>query len=500
MDTIARTTSTRWSRIAAVSRAGFAATWGRGTWPVGPLVMHGSLAALLCGLVRDTLPPYGYAVFALALAGATLALPLLGEFGMLLRADPSAEWIEAQPVARSELRTARIALILVSIFALSASALLPAALFAPDGVGWGARAALVGAGLLQSVVIAAALLALQSALGERVEALLVLVQTVLVAFVVTGIVIVPRVLPYLRGWDAPDDLPALARAVPSAWFAAVVLPATEHGLELGLAAGALLLAVAVLALAPLPPPTVPRRTRTWMALLLAPVRRLATRVWVGPRARGPFDLVWDALPLEREFVLRTYPMLGIPLAFLFVGAADERGSDRQALLSLLLFTPPIYLPILLAHVPATNSPEARWILETAPVSAADVHAGALKAVALRFLLPLYVVLFALAALYVGPHFALRIGLPAAIVGLIVLRQVFPMFARDLPLSISAREVQVPMDWTGPFLVVAVVLVLVSLAAWAWLTTIWASLAVCAVLLAVDRAMERREQNLFDFAQ
>ncbi len=35
--------------------------------------------------------------------------------------------------------------------------------------------------------------------------------------------------------------------------------------------------------------------------------------------RGTFDLVWDALPLEREFVLRTYPMFGIPLAFLVAG-------------------------------------------------------------------------------------------------------------------------------------------------------------------------------------
>src|SRR5262245_44358132 len=138
--------STALRRTLAVFRAGFEATWARGSWPVGPLVMHGSLSALLCGLVRDVLPPYAYALFALLLAGATLALPLLGEFGVLLRADRAADWIEAQPVRRVELRVARLLLIATSIFALSGAALLPAALLAPEGVGIAGRAAIFGAG------------------------------------------------------------------------------------------------------------------------------------------------------------------------------------------------------------------------------------------------------------------------------------------------------------------------------------------------------------------
>lgn len=491
--------STTRTRTLAVLRAGLAATWGRGAWPVGPLVMHGSLAALLCALVRDALPPYAYAIFALAIAGATLALPLLGEFGALLRADPSAEWIEAQPVKRAELRVARIGVVMTLVAALSFATLLPAALFAPAAMDAGARCALFAAGFAQAVVVVAALLLVQSVLGERVEALLVLLQTVLVVLVVTGLVLAPRFVFVARGWSGPEALPELVRWSPPAWYALVALPAgvgASVALHLG-AWGGLAVALAALVAAPLPPATIARSSRSWMAFLLAPVRALATRAWVRARERGSFDLVWDALPLEREFVLRTYPMFGIPLAFLLVGAGDEHGPEREALLSLLLFSPPIYLPILLAHLPATQSPDARWILETAPVSPADVAGGTLKAVALRFLLPLYALLFALACVYAGPVYALSIAPPGALVCLIVLRQVFPMFAKDPPLSLHAHEVQMPMDWTGPFLAVAMALVVASIAAWRFIDTPWIGLAVTVALLVADRVIERRNRALLE---
>ena len=38
---------------------------------------------------------------------------------------------------------------------------------------------------------------------------------------------------------------------------------------------------------------------------------------------------------------------------LAAGANESAGPMREALMSLLLFTPPIYLPVLLAHVPAS---------------------------------------------------------------------------------------------------------------------------------------------------
>lgn len=482
-------------RIAAVFRAGCQASWARGQWPVGPLLIHGSLAALLCGLVRDSLPPFGYASLALALSAATLALPLLGELGWILRADPSAEWIEAQPVKRSELRGARILLIVALLTVLTAASVVPAALLAPEAMGLGARLALVLAALAQSLVVAAALLGLQALTGERAEALLVLLQTLLVAFVIAGLVLVPNVVPFAREWRTFELAPPIVRALPPAWFASWSAADTSSSWWPGLAACAG--AVLVLAFAPLPPAPRARRTGTWLAFLLSPVRALATRAWVKRDERASFDLVYDALPLEREFVLRSYPMLGIPMAFLAAGAGERTGSMREALMALLLFTPPIYLPVLLAHVPASASHQARWILDTAPVPRVSIDGGALKAVAVRFLLPLHVLLFVLAWAQIDASFALRLSLPAILFGWIALQQLHPLFARHPPLSLPAQEIEMPMDWTGPFMAVAVGLTFASIAAWAWIRTAWACALACVVLLLLARVLARRPSLLED---
>ncbi len=74
-----------------------------------------------------------------------------------------------------------------------------------------------------------------------------------------------------------------------------------------------------------------RRSTTLLARILAPARALAARFWVRPRDRAVFDLVYDALPLERDFVLRTYPMIGIPIAFLLVGADDSDSESMRDL-------------------------------------------------------------------------------------------------------------------------------------------------------------------------
>lgn len=482
-------------RVSAVFRAGCQASWARGQWPAGPLLIHGSLAALLCGLVRDALPPFGYASLALALSAATLALPLLGELGWILRADASAEWIESQPVKRAELRVARILLIATMLAVLTTASVVPAALLAPGSMDVGARVALVGAALAQSLVVAAALLGLQALTGERAEALLVLIQTLLVAFVITGLVIVPSVVPLAREWSAFELAPPFVRALPPAWFAAWCAAGTASPLWPGFAA--LVVALLVLALAPLPPAPRARRTGTWLAFLLSPVRALASRIWVRRDERASFDLVYDALPLEREFVLRTYPMLGIPMAFLAAGAGERSGAMREALMSLLLFTPPIYLPVLLAHVPASASHQARWILDTAPLPSASIDAGALKAVAVRFLLPLHVLLFVLAWARIDAWFALRLSLPAILFGWIALRQLQPLFTRNPPLSLSAQEIEMPIDWTGPFMGIGIGLTFGSIAAWAWIKSAWSCALACLLLLVLARLLGRRPSLMED---
>ncbi|HEV8111949.1 MAG TPA: hypothetical protein VGR31_04185 [Planctomycetota bacterium] len=472
----------------SVFRAGFAAQWGAGAWPAAPLIVHGGAAAVLCGLTSDVLPPFAYGVFALAVCGALIVLPLLGDFGPLLRADAAAEWVEALPVTRTELRLARTMLVLFALAVLSLAALVPAAWFAPVH-GLGPRLGFVAAGLAQSLFLAAILLGIQSILGERAEALLVLLQTVLVVGVVLGFAVGLRFVPRMIHLTSPVD--AGLGWLPPAWFATSIAPAGVDLPALWRAAPWLagLAALLVLAIAPLPRAPRARTSGGWIALLLSPLRALATRVWVRRAERPAFDLVFDALPLEREFVVRTYPMIGIPLAFLIAGSRGEAGAMREGLLAVLLFTPAAYLPILLVHVPATASHEARWILETSPLPRGAHDRGAIKAVALRFLLPLYALLFVLAWSQASFAFALRLSLPAALVSLILLRTLYGKFVHEPPLSVAPDAIEAQLDWTGVLAGLGVGLTLVAILAANFVTTVAVGLAVTAALIVVERALD-----------
>lgn len=454
-------------RVLALYRARLRAALGSEVLPIAPLVAHGSLVAALCLLVRDALGPFGYALFALTASAGLLGLTLLGELGSLLRADAAAEWSEPLPARASERRLAHglVALSLLAVLALGA--LLPAALFAPASMSGVERGRLVLAGLEQALALGASLLALQLVLGRRGESALVLIQTALVVGVVAGFLFGLRLVPELRELErGASSWPSWIRAFPPAWFAslaaspdsAVPLPPAALPIALGP------LAVLVLALAPEPRSATGRSTSTLLALLLRPLRTLAERAWVAREERGVFALVFDALPLEREFVLRTYPMIGIPLAFLVAGAKSEAGDARQGLLALLLFTPAVYLPVLLAQVPATASPGARWILDCAPIRESAVRNAAIKALFLRFVVPLYALLAVVSAALGEFPFALRLVPAAALVSLVVLRVLYPRIAVDPPLSTAPDELEVRHDWMGTLMTLAVILVFVAIAA------------------------------------
>jgi hypothetical protein len=444
-------------------------------------------------MVRSDLSPWGFSLFALGLSAGLVALTLLGEFGGLLRNDPAAAWSESLPATDLERRLAHSLAVLTLLAALSLGVLLPAALLAPTGMSLLERGLLLVAGVGQAVAIGATLLSIQVLFGERAEGLLVLVQTGLVVGAVTGLLNAPAMAPAVAALESgAESWPAALAWAPPAWYSTLVAPGPPSSnlpppWLLGLVT---LLGLALLA--GLPPARVDRsrRSRTLLTRALRPLRSVATRLWVRREERGIFDLVYDALPLERDFVLRTYPMIGIPLAFLVVGADGAGGEGLQDLLALLLFTPAVYLPVLLAHVPVCSTPEARWLVESAPIPARAIEGGAIKALAVRFLFPLYTLLALLAAFFAGPLFALRLALPGALVTLISLRLLYPRCALAAPLSTAADQIEVRHDWTGFLLTLAVVLTLVAVCAQRLVTDVPRTGLLIAVLVAIEVAMSR----------
>lgn len=480
------------SRVLILLRARLAAYAGLDRAPVAALLLQVLIAAVLCGLVRGELPPFAYGLVALTLSGALVAIPLLGELSGLLLADEADEWVRALPTHRREVRLARTLHLLIALLTLALGSLLPAAVLAPVGVGLLGRGALVLGGLGQALVMAAVLLAVHSLLRGRARPLLVVVQTALFVAVLVGAAVGTRAVPAMKSLTGFDAGGAGLAWWPQAWFAAPLAPSAPAGLLL---AGPLvtLAALLLLALAPEPPQEPERRGEPLLARLLFPIRALALRLWVRREERASFELVFDALPRERSFVLRAYPLVAVPLAFLALGARSEGTAQAEGLYALLCFTTAAYLPLVVAHVPASDSAEARWLLDASPVPAARLHAGAFKAVAVRLVVPLYALLAVLCWSQGGPTLALRLALPGALAAVLVLRATWTTCARDLPLSVPPDELAIDLDWLGILGGLGLGLTMLSVLVVRYAPDVTSALVLAAGLLVLELLLERAQR-------
>jgi hypothetical protein len=460
--------------------------------PIMTAAVHGLVALVLCALIGERVGPFAYCLFAYSLSAALIAVPLVGELGFLLRADEASDWLDALPARAIERRLAKAGGVLLAVSGLALATLLPAALFLPEATLVG-RALFLLCGIAAVQTAAATLLALQGLLA-RVPSLLVALEAVLVAAVLLGaLVSLPMwvQLGDIAGFDSAGPW----RAYPAAWFAA---PFASGGLDLArlwLPLAAIVVAAAAFAF--LPRPSTPASTsgRSALELVLTPITRLARRLWVAPRELAGFDFVTAAFPREREVALRTYPLLGIPLAFLWVAFGMEKGAEKDSLVALILFTPGIYLPVILSHLPATASPRARWILDTAPIDERALHGGALKAIAVRYLLPLQLVLALIAWSLVDGEFAARLALPAAAVGLLALRLLYRASVDGLPLTLPTEEAVRVDALGGPLFAAGMGLVVFSVAAEKFITTPLLGLGVAVGVFALDAAIDRGTARL-----
>lgn len=449
-------------RILVLLRSRLAAGQGGSGFPAAPLLMLSFVSTAVCLIVRDATGPFGFALVVLSAAAALIAVPLLGDLSALLTADETGDWVRALPVRASEIHIARALHLLIALFVLTSGALAPALVLAPAEFDLAARATLFAAGQAQSVLLAGALLAAQSLLRGRAHALLVALQSALLVLTMVGTVAGLELVPQMRSWSGPDAAPAL-RYIPSTWFASFFAEdASAPTLRaIGLAASAL--ALAAVLFVPAPSAAQANAGSTLVGALLAPLRRLLARTWVRGRERATFEWVFDALPKEREFVLRAYPLLAVPLGFLLLGGGEQSGDTRRDLLALLLFIPGAYAPLMVAHTPGTSSHRARWILDTAPVELGEIENGAFKAVAARFLAPLYLVLVVLGGLQGRLEFTLQLAGPAFLTCLIATRAVWRTCVVDLPLSTPHEKLYINNDWMGVLAVVAFALLGLAIA-------------------------------------
>jgi hypothetical protein len=473
------------ARVGHVLRARLALARRTGV-PFHALGFHAGLGTLFALLVRDALLPYPYVLVALATGSVVLALPVLADLGALLRHDEGGEWIAAQPILARERVLARVlhALLLLGAFVLAWYA--PWSLCAPSASGAAARWALPCVGFALAVALSASLVWLQQLLLARAPFAFVLLETGLYVAVIATLLAVLGQL---------DALAALAPGrEPSAWLvlAPFARAVTAPGWNVLAPSAVLALALASLLGLPSSEPR-PASTRAPLERLLGPARWLALCLWVRREERASFELVYAALPREREFVLRTFPVLGIPLAFLWVGASGAHASGepwRADLLALLFFTVGVYLPVLLVHVPLSESAEAAWILRTAPRAPRALSEGALKALFVRWVVPLYAALFVLALALGQAGLLVRLWPVSLLATLALLRLLYPRCVRDLPLSVPPGELRSDVDWAGVVAPLALALTVLAVLANRFLA--WpAGLTLAAVLCALELGLHGR---------
>ncbi|MSR61332.1 MAG: hypothetical protein EXS08_02635 [Planctomycetes bacterium] len=458
----------------------------RGGGPIPALLFLSALAAGLALLVRDLLPAFPYAFFALATGALVLGPPLLSDLGAILRQDPGLEWLAALPARATERTLARVLHLGLLLAALVGAWCAPFALLAPEAFGLAARLGLPALALAQGLGLAALLIWAQQLFLARAQALFVLFETALFAGLVIALLALLGRLPELA--RLTPDAAAIAW-LPPAWFATAVV---RGGGALVVPAIVCLASVGALLAVPASEQR-PGVRRGAFERALEPLRRLARRLWVREEERGAFELVFAALPREREVALRTLPMLGIPLAFLLLGASGAQAPGdawRGDVLALLLFTVGIYLPLLLTHVPLSETPEAAWILRLAPRTSEALVRGTIKALFVRWLLPLYLGLLILGLALGQGGLIARLWLPATLLGLLLLRALYPRCVRGLPLSKAPDELRVEIDWAGLLSTLAVALTLLAVLANRFLS--WPMGLAFALLLAVaERVLSAR---------
>ena len=184
-------------------------------------------------------------------------------------------------------------------------------------------------------------------------------------------------------------------------------------------------------------------------------------------------------------------MIAIPLAMLFAGSSSGNSLERNGLMAVLLFTPATYLPVLLVHVPGTASAGARWILDGAPIGRDTIANGAIKALTVRFLLPLYALLFALAWSRAGLQFALFLTPIGFLVSLALMRHLYAQCVSDTPLSTDPDEIKAELDWTGQLLMIGLGLTVVAILAMKFVTSLALAATSCAVLVLFEWTANRR---------
>lgn len=367
-----------------------------------------SLSLLVAYFAFVNFEPFGFAFLQMLVLMVAVAMTMVSEFGVALIDPDDHAMLAPLPIAPRTYFAARAVNALFYVAVIASSWSVPGAILAVFVHGGS-----IAAGVLHLVAsFAAALLGTalvifgygvlaRLAPPRRLHDLTLYGQVLFSLALFLGFLYGPALLPDSEGFLRFSRTGA-AFLCPPAWFAA--LAAWEPSALTLLGAASPLLALAALArlsmryASHLRSHASTRRPSERETRRMSPIARLFRRVFVRDDEQAAFEFSWLLMARERPFRLRTYPLIGFPLALLVLALASGSSHDRLLWLFLLMYAPILYFPAIVSLLPYTSNPDAAWIIRSAPIPGRHaVVLGAEKAFLLRFVAPLYAVVAAFAA-------------------------------------------------------------------------------------------------------
>ncbi len=194
-----------------------------------------------------------------------------------------------------------------------------------------------------------------------------------------------------------------------------------------------------------------------------PLMRLFEAVLIRPEERAAFEFTAVNLGRDRGFRMKAYPILGIPI-LLMVLSLHEAKDPLFFIFMLHLMN--LYLPLVIAFLPFSDSYEGGWIFDTLPFAEIRRFSiGVEKAILYRLALPLFLLNAAVLSLVWAPLEGCLNAFYAFLAGLFIAGATVQRM-NVLPFSREFRGA-VPQIFSG---MIGISLGVLTLAAWLQYTT------------------------------
>lgn len=434
---------------------------------LGTLGLFAFIGTFIGLVITVTGSPLVALTFVLTFVGVYLFLTIVSEFSSVLLDTADGPILQPRPIDGTTILASRIAHISIYLFLLALS--LAAGSLVIGSIKWGIITlpfmflALIGELVFILFIVQALYSVGMRFIGsERIREVILWFQTLATVMLMSMYIILSR----LMDLETVKELTIADRwwvyLVPSSWFAAPVDMITGNigqtqliltGMAIVIPLAGMILVFKVFG---------PRFDRHLESLEIdpaagspavreevqLPVKKnrlenlLSGHISKKPGERAAFELVWMIASRDRQYKMRTYPMLGLIIFYIAMFFIDTDTSLGETLASMqgsnrhlfILYIISFIAPFCLSNLKFSSKYEAAWVYLALPFEKpGDILLGGFKVVVLRYIAPFFILISSVLLLIWGPVILIDI-LFAACAGIFIMFLHATILGRRFPFS------------------------------------------------------------------